>query len=101
MTSRLYNRQRWRRRRRAFLQTNSLCRMCQEIGRTTLATIVDHITPHKEDERLFFDEANWQSLCRRCHDNVKREFDRTGRLRGCDVNGVPLDPNHHWRTGSG
>ncbi len=40
--SRLYDRQRWRRRRAAFLAANPLCRFCQAIGRTTLAQLVDH-----------------------------------------------------------
>ncbi|MCR8827199.1 HNH endonuclease [Photobacterium sp. TY 1-4] len=31
------------------------------------ATDVDHITPHKGDRRLFFDQSNWQSLCKSCH----------------------------------
>ncbi len=99
MTSRLYNRQRWRRRRRAFLQANPLCQMCQEIGRTTLATIVDHIRPHRGDEALFFDEGNWSPLCAPCHDGAKRQLERTGKIKGCDIDGTPLDPSHHWNTG--
>ena len=96
MTSRLYNRQRWRRRRRAFLQTNPLCQMCQEIGRTKLAVLVDHIVPHKGDEALFWDEDNWQGLCTTDHSAAKQAEEKGGGIRGCDVHGQPLDPGHHW-----
>ena len=98
MASRLYDRQRWKRRRAAFLQANPLCRMCEAQGRTTLATVVDHVKPHKGDEALFFDEENWQGLCATDHSAAKQEIDKSGRIRGCDVHGVPLDPNHHWNT---
>nr|DAZ53348.1 MAG TPA: HNH endonuclease [Caudoviricetes sp.] len=37
-------------------------------GRYTKATVVDHITPHRGDPRLFWDEANWQPMCKQCHD---------------------------------
>jgi 5-methylcytosine-specific restriction protein A len=33
-----------------------------------LATVVDHIVPHRGDQRLFWDEANWAALCKPCHD---------------------------------
>ncbi len=98
--SRLYDRRAWRRRSRAFLQANPLCIMCTAAGRTSLATVVDHIVPHRGDETLFWDEENnWAGLCKPCHDGAKAEFERSGRLRGCDVNGVQLDPNHPWRRG--
>jgi 5-methylcytosine-specific restriction protein A len=32
-----------------------------------VATDVDHIVPHKNDMTLFWDKANWQSLCGPCH----------------------------------
>ena len=60
MASRLYDKRRWRRERRAFLMAHPLCRMCEAIGRTSLATVVDHITPHKGDEALFWDHGNWE-----------------------------------------
>ncbi len=66
------------------------------MGRTTLATVVDHVTPHHGDEALFFDQANWQPQCKTDHDAAKQEQERTGRIRGCDVHGRPLDPAHPW-----
>ena len=97
--ARLYDRQRWRRRSRAFLQANPLCVMCTAAGRVTLAQLVDHIVPHKGDEELFWDEANWQPLCAKDHSAAKQAQEKSGRIRGCDADGRPLDPGHHWNTG--
>jgi 5-methylcytosine-specific restriction protein A len=35
--------------------------------RRELATILDHITPHRGIHRLFWDQDNWQGLCVPCH----------------------------------
>ena len=96
--SRLYDLRRWRRRSRAFLQAHPLCVMCEAAGRVTLATVVDHKVPYRGEEELFFDETNWQSMCKTDHDAAKREQENTGRIRGCDERGVPLDPSHPWNT---
>ena len=40
---------------------------CRAMGRTTIATLVDHVVPHRGDPVKFWDEANWQSLCASCH----------------------------------
>lgn len=69
---------------------------CAQLGLDVLATVVDHIKPHRGDMALFWDEANWQGLCKPCHDGAKAQLERTGRLRGCDVNGVPIDSSHAW-----
>ncbi len=57
----LYGNARYRRRRKIFMQNHPLC-PCGE-----LATDLDHIVPHKGDRKLFFDESNWQALCKSCH----------------------------------
>lgn len=60
---------RWRKARLAHLRDHPLCAECQKAGRLTPATVVDHVTPHRGDERLFWDsEGNWASLCKPCHD---------------------------------
>lgn len=59
---------RWRKARAAFLQRNPLCNECMKHGRLTPATVVDHVIPHRGDQKLFWDEDNWQALCKRCHD---------------------------------
>lgn len=66
---------RWRRQRKLFLQAHPLCAECQRAGRLTPATVVDHIQPHRGDKRLMWDEANWQPLCKRCHDKKTGTFD--------------------------
>ena len=62
-----YTRQ-WQKISRQYLQSHPLCAECMRQGRYTKATVVDHITPHRGDPRLFWDEANWQPMCKQCHD---------------------------------
>lgn len=63
---------RWQERRRIFLSKseNALCRPCSKKNppQVTAATVVDHITAHKGDHVLFWDENNWQPSCQPCHD---------------------------------
>lgn len=58
---------RWRKARKSFLVSHPLCEHCKEQGVVTLATVVDHIVPHKGNKELFWDMDNWQSLCESCH----------------------------------
>jgi 5-methylcytosine-specific restriction endonuclease McrA len=92
---------RWRRYRMMFLRENPLCVLCRPLGRIRAATVVDHIEPHRGDYKTFWDPANHQSLCASCHSGPKQSLERTGRLRGCDEEGNPIDPGHHWRRGDG
>jgi 5-methylcytosine-specific restriction protein A len=88
---------RWEKYRAKFLAANPFCALCQQRGKLTRATVVDHIEPHKGDHRLFWKRENHQGLCASCHDGAKKQLERSGTLRGCDEDGVPLDPAHHWR----
>lgn len=88
----------WQKARAAFLTQHPLCAMCMSFGRLEPATVVDHIKPHRGDPGLFWARDNWQALCKRCHDSHKQRFERSGAMVGCDVNGLPIDPLHHWRT---
>ena len=65
---------RWQKASKAFLQSHPLCAECRKQGRYTKATVVDHIVPHRGDQKLFWDRSNWQPLCKACHDR------KTGRL---------------------
>ena len=58
----------WQRERRKFLDSNPFCVKCYEEGHITMATVVDHIKPHRGDQKLFWDRGNWQARCKRCHD---------------------------------
>jgi len=59
---------RWQKARETFLKRDPLCAECRRNGRVTLARIVDHVIPHRNDQELFWDTSNWQPLCKRCHD---------------------------------
>lgn len=39
---------------------------CYDSGRVTPAYQVDHVIPHRNNQQLFWDTDNWQSLCRSC-----------------------------------
>lgn len=57
--------------------------------------MADHVEPHRGDEQLFF-YGELQSLCAAHHNSYKQRLERSGRVIGCDTNGNPIDPNHHW-----
>lgn len=95
-----YHTTRWRKCSRLFLDQYPLCAMHLELGREVPATVVDHKIPHKGDYDLFWDELNWQPLCGQCHNRHKKIQENRGCLPGCDVDGLPLDSNHHWNNGA-
>lgn len=92
----LYGTTRWYRLRWHQLQQQPLCTLCAQLGKLTEAVVVDHMTPHRGNQVLFFDPNNLQSLCKCCHDGTKQQMEKSGVLRGCDSSGLPLDSNHHW-----
>ena len=67
MSGRLYDKRAWRRASKAFLARNPLCRYCEQVGKTRLAQVVDHIKPVSEAPELAMVEDNWQPLCTTCH----------------------------------
>ncbi|MFG0454503.1 HNH endonuclease [Shewanella mangrovisoli] len=87
---------RWQKARETFLKRNPLCCFCEQKGIITAATVVDHKTPHKGDQALFWDTNNWQPLCKPCHDSTKKIMESRGVKLGADESGKPTDPNHHW-----
>lgn len=89
---------RWKRLRLVRLRAEPLCRFCAAQGRTVPATVVDHIVPHKGKRELLYSLENTQSLCVTCHQAVKQAEETTGRVRGVDRDGVPIDSQHHWRS---
>ena len=58
---------RWINAAHAFLRHNPWCVDCRAHGRLERATCVDHVTPHKGDQRLFWDQSNWHGLCATHH----------------------------------
>lgn len=65
--AKLYATARWQSDRAVWLRRFPLCAACEADGLVVAAGEVDHVTPHRGDEGLFFDHRNWQSLCKRCH----------------------------------
>ena len=67
---------RWQKVSKQFLTKHLLCVECQRNKKLTPATVVDHIKPHRRDQALFWDESNWQPLCKMCHDRKTRMMDQ-------------------------
>ncbi|MBO4657941.1 MAG: HNH endonuclease [Bacteroidales bacterium] len=63
-----YHTARWTWRRKAFLEQpeHVFCVRCKKQGIYKLAKVVDHIIP-AEICGDFWDESNWQALCKRCN----------------------------------
>lgn len=59
----LYNIPLWKKMRKEFLKDNPTCAVCG--GK---ATVVDHIVAHRGNVELFWNQSNWQPLCKECHD---------------------------------
>lgn len=93
--SHLYKTYKWQQIRKRHLEQEPLCVMCEDDGIATLATVCDHIEPHKGDIYKFH-AGPFQSLCKKHHDSTKAREENSGVVVGCDVNGDPIDPNHHW-----
>lgn len=93
--SHLYNLAAWKRKRRMQLSNNPMCVMCLALGRFTPATVADHVIPHQGNRESFLD-GQLQSLCKQHHDGAKQAEEKSGKIRGSDLTGNPIDPNHHW-----
>ena len=82
----------WRHLRKVILKDRPLCVRCK----LTIATVVDHKTPHKGNVELFFDINNLQPCCKSCHDSWKARQENGRVDTACDDAGYPLDKNHPW-----
>ena len=104
----------WQRARLAFLvdPDHQFCVKCKTRGLLNAGTmrmdgtietnprriglVVDHVVPHKGDQRLFWSRSNWQPLCHDDHDIVKQREEHGREAQGNDINGRPTDPAHPW-----
>jgi 5-methylcytosine-specific restriction enzyme A len=94
----------WKRLRAKVIAERPMCE--GRCGGLYEARYVDHQTEVSDDpsDWNFFNEAGLVPLCPACHalktaDERDRRLGRKSRpryLRGCDVNGDPLDPLHPW-----
>ena len=68
-----YNTPRWRTLRDAIrLRDRYTCKLCKRLCVGKGESAVDHIDPHRGDERKFWDETNLQLLCSQCHNTTKQ-----------------------------
>lgn len=98
----------WQKLRLMVLREQPLCVECQKIGRLTVATVLDHITPHKGDMDLFYRRDNLQQLCATCHnrktaseDGGFGNKDKSKASSACGADGLPVDNMHHWNYPGG
>lgn len=76
MSRKWYASARWKALRALQLAREPLCRFhWQASGVTVVATVADHVVPHREDARLFW-EGELQSLCATCHSSTKQRQER-------------------------
>lgn len=61
---------RWQRYRLTFLAEHPLCECgdCRKYNRLWVATVVDHVIPHRGNLGLFWDPENHQAMAKTCHD---------------------------------
>jgi 5-methylcytosine-specific restriction endonuclease McrA len=75
-----YKTARWRKLRLEILTRDLFtCQMegCGCIEPDTSQLVCDHVIPHRGDERLFWNPANLQCLCKACHDSRKQKLERS------------------------
>ena len=65
-SSELYHTYRWTKASKIYRELHPLCEDCKKKGIIQAAEVVDHIIPYPVCED-FFDEQNWQSLCKKCN----------------------------------
>jgi 5-methylcytosine-specific restriction endonuclease McrA len=75
------------------LQREPTCAFCAKLGLLTVATVADHITPHRGDQRLMW-EGPLQSLCAAHHNSTKQRMEKSGFATDIGIDGYPTDPNH-------
>lgn len=83
---------RWRAIREQVLAGEPLCRDCKRMGRITPAIEVDHVSGDTADNR----PENLAPLCKSCHSHRTACAMAGVPVKGCDVDGWPLDDRHPW-----
>ena len=82
----------WRKLRKQVLAEEPLCRHCAAQGLVVPATEVDHMRGAADNSRDAL-----QALCKPCHSikTLAELYGREARM-GCDAEGNPTNPSHHW-----
>jgi 5-methylcytosine-specific restriction enzyme A len=88
----------WRALRAMVLREQPLCPRCREHGTLGMATEVDHA----DNDPTNNERHNLVGLCKSHHsEKTRREMlglAEPAAVRGCDANGMPLDPDHPWNA---
>ena len=82
----------YRRARQAFLTKRPLCVMCKDEGLIVVAEELDHKKPCHGNVDLFWDQTNWQGLCRKCHEKKTAAENRSDD----DVNAEWIKRMEEW-----
>lgn len=91
----------WQRYRAKFLAINNECYACGKPSQ-----VVDHLIPHKGDQRLFEKLDNHIPLCTPCHNTVTTKFDRdyrpgnsvTEKIKWLNLRRIPGDGRNPKRV---
>lgn len=86
----------WAKIRAQVLAEEPLCRYCQARGLVVPSREVDHIEDSREDYTDDNRRQNLMGVCRPCHSRKTAVSMGKASNAGCDVRGMPLDPDHHW-----
>lgn len=66
----------WDRAAAIFKREHPLCLGCSAIDETKPTFLIDHAIPHRGDQRLFWDQGNWQSACEWHGNAVKQRLEQ-------------------------
>ena len=71
----------WQKASAAYLKRHPLCVRCKAKDKAVSATEVDHVIPHRHNitDELFWNEDNWQPLCKSCHSKKTNAEPHAGR----------------------
>lgn len=83
----------WKLRRARQLARVPYCEPCKRMGKSRIATVANHKTPHRGDRKLFF-EGELESACKQCHDQAIQIEEQLGFSRDIGADGWPVDPKH-------
>jgi 5-methylcytosine-specific restriction enzyme A len=89
----------WAKARAGHLRLHPHCATCAADGLIVRATVVDHVIPHRGDQRLFWDSRNWQSLCTNHHASDKQQQEHRGFSSRIGADGLPKDASHPFYAG--
>jgi len=74
-----------------YKRSHPLCVAHEANGFVVPVEVVDHIMPARLDQSQFWVHANWQSLCRDCHQRIKAILEQRYELGEIDAKDLRLD----------